>query len=311
MSIVTFTANPAVDVSTQVDRIVAGHKLRCGPERRDAGGGGINVARVLKRFDEPCVAIFPAGGPIGALLKDLVSAEGVAHDIVPIAGNTREDVTVIERSSGQEFRFVMPGPTLSSLESETCLAVLESHFVVGGIVVASGSLPPGLAADFYAKLARNVVRREARFVLDSSGPALAAALGPELYLVKPSKRELCDLSGVALENQQSCLAECRRLIARQAAQLVALSLGDEGALLVGKDFAFSARAPRVETISSVGAGDSFLAVLVMALSRDKAPAEALKLAVAAGSAALLSPGTGLCRVSDVMRLAETIEVVVL
>lgn len=307
MSIVTFTANPAVDVSTEVDRVIAGHKLRCATERRDAGGGGINVARVLTRFGEPCVAIFPAGGPIGALLQALVAAERVPYAVVPVSGDTREDVTVVERSTGKEFRFVMPGPRLSPQEAEACCRALESHLQDGGFLIASGSLPPGLPDDFYAVLARTAVKHKARFVLDTSGAALSAALGPDVYLIKPSHRELCDLARAELDTR-ACLAQCRRLVADRAAEMVALSLGEEGALLVGKDFAFEARAPRVTAVSSVGAGDSFLAALVLSLSRNASAEESLRLAVAAGSAALLAPGTGLCQVADVTAFARQVEV---
>jgi len=308
MTILTFTANPAVDVFTEVDHVLPGHKLRCAEERRDAGGGGINVARVLKRFGESCVAVFPAGGPIGALLQSLVSAEGVPHEIVPIAGNTREDVTVVERASGNEYRFVMPGPVLSPGDAELCVATLEARVAGGDIVVASGSLPPGLPADFYATLARRVAGRRGQFVLDTSGAALAAALGSGIHLLKPSRRELCDLSGVDLPDVPSCLAQCRQLVARGAAELIALTLGEDGALLVSRDFAFAARAPKVLPVSSVGAGDSFLAVLVLSLAQGKNHRDALAAAVAAGSAALLSVGTGLCQVADVARFTPQVEV---
>jgi 6-phosphofructokinase 2 len=308
MTILTITANPAVDISTEVDRIVPGHKLRCAEERRDAGGGGINVARVLKRFAEPCIAVFPAGGPIGALLQGLIAAEGVPHEIVPIAGNTREDVTIVERSTQNEYRFVMPGPALSSAEAELCMRVLESHLDGGDVVIASGSLPPGLPTGFYASLARRSATRNAKFVLDTSGAALSAALGSGIYLVKPSRRELCDLAGHDLPNETACLALCRRLVAEGAAELVALSMGGEGALLVGRDFAIAAKAPRVLPVSSVGAGDSFLAALVLSLARGKTASDSLRAAVAAGSAALLSPGTGLCQVADVERFTPQVEV---
>jgi len=307
-TIVTLTMNPAVDLCTSVARLAPFHKLRCGEVRHDAGGGGINVARAARRLGGDPVAIFPVGGPMGQLLERLVGAEGVRHVSIPISGDTREDITVDEIGTGAQYRFVLPGPILSAAESQACLEKISEAISVSTWLVASGSLPPGVPASFYAELGRLAAPKGAKCVLDSSGPGLKAAIGNGVYLIKPSLREFEELVGSALPSDAACLAAARRIIANGGATLVALTLGENGALLVGDNFAMSASAPKLTPVSTVGAGDSFLGALVVSLARGESTPDALRIAVAAGAAALLSRGTDLCHAADVERLAREVEV---
>lgn len=307
-NIITVTINPAIDVSTSVERLEPSTKLRCGPARRDAGGGGINVARVIRRLGGEVQAIFPAGGLPGEMLVRLLEAEAVPTLASPIAGETREDFTVLERSTGREYRFVLEGPELSWTEWSACL---DSAIEPGdglAIIVASGSLPPGVPADFHARLASNARTAGDRMVLDASGPALAAALKAGVYLIKPNLRELKDLTGMPLDDDGERLAAARQIIARGGAELVALTLGEAGALLVAADLAWRAPALPIRPVSTVGAGDSFLAGMVHALAAGKPLEDAFRLGMAAGSAALLSPGTGLCEAAEVERLLPMVAV---
>lgn len=305
--IVTLTVNPAVDLATEVDRVEASHKLRCGPVRRDAGGGGINVARAIRRLGGDPFAIFPAGGPAGRLLDELVIADDVRHLCVPIVGETRQNIAVTEKVTGAQFRFVLPGPVLSAGEAKACLGALAVA-VNGGYVIASGSLPPGVEGAFYRRVAAIAATCGAKFVLDTSGEALKEGLGPDVYLIKPSRRELSELEGRVLDTEEACLKAARRIVASRRASLVAVSLAERGALLVGEQMSLHASAPRVLSISSIGAGDSFLGALVLGIARGRTFAESLRAAVAAGTASLLSAGTGLCRHEDVENLMPKVEI---
>jgi 6-phosphofructokinase 2 len=299
--IVTVTLNPALDVSTAAPRISPVHKLRCAHERRDPGGGGINVARVISRLGGDVTAVFPAGGPIGDYLQLLLREEGVRSRAVPIAGVTRESFTVLEQETNNEYRFVLPGPALTPAEFEACLAALDQ---TSAWLIASGSLPPGAPADAYAQLAKTAQQRGARFVLDASGEALRLALAQGVHLVKPNLRELQDMLGAPLQDEASMLAAARALVHKGQAEIVALSRGANGALLVTADEAWTAEAVDVPIVSSVGAGDSFLGALVWSLARGDGLETAFRHALAGGAAALLRPGTELCTRADVMRLAE-------
>lgn len=306
--IVTVTLNPAIDVTTSVARIAPAHKLRCARERRDAGGGGVNVARVIRRLGGDVAAAYPAGGPIGALLERLVGAEGVPSCVAPIVGDTRESFTVFEEDTKREYRFVLPGPELSEPEWRSCLAEFDAAQAGARFMVASGSLCPGVPDDFHARLAASAKRRGVRFVLDASGQALRAALDEGVSLVKPNLRELEDLTGAPLPDQQSRVEACRRLVLERRAEAVALTLGAEGALLVARERAWTAAAPPLEVVSSVGAGDSFLGAMLYALAAERSLEDALRYGVAAGAAALLTPGTELCRRDDVERLVPEIRI---
>jgi 6-phosphofructokinase 2 len=307
MSILTLTLNPSVDTSAVVPSVVPQHKLRCHDLRRDAGGGGINVARVLRRYGAEVMALFTAGGPMGQLLEREVAAEAVPYVTVAIAGDTREDFTANDASDGAQYRFVLPGPELSAAEFESFVAATRRESARASIVVASGSLPPGVPDGAYRRL-RAAVPDKAFFALDTSGAALEAALGGGIDLIKPSRRELAELTQSPLEDRQTCIAAARKLIAEGRTKSVALTLGEEGALYIGPDFALDARAPGVKVVSTVGAGDSFMAALVCSIAQKLPPAEVLRRAVAAGSAALLAHGTDLAHPKDAERLGRDIAV---
>jgi 6-phosphofructokinase 2 len=193
--IVTLTMNPAIDVSASVDYVVPDDKLRCGSPTYEPGGGGINVARAIRKLGGGALALFPAGGPAGALLGELLTAEGVPHRRLPVGGWTRENLNVAERMTGRQFRFVMPGPTLAEPEWKTILLDLRMLDPAPRFLVANGSLPPGVPADFYARLARSLRDRGVALVLDASGEPLRHAIAEGIYLLKPSLREFEELTG--------------------------------------------------------------------------------------------------------------------
>ncbi|MDB5939470.1 MAG: 6-phosphofructokinase [Polaromonas sp.] len=309
--ILTVTMNPALDVSTSTDRVSDTHKLRCTAAILHPGGGGINVARVLHRLGGDCLALYPAGGANGQRLQQLIDQEQVRSHCVPIAGETRESFSVHEHASGRDFRFVLPGPELAAGEWQACLRLAADLQAPPAYLVASGSLPPGVPSDFHARLARLAKERGSRLVLDSSGPPLAAALAEGVYLVKPSLRELRELTGHALDSEQDWHAAALQIIRAGQAQVVALSLGEGGALLVTADRALRARSLPVRVASSIGAGDSFVGGLLWALNRGEDLEQAFRYGMAAGAAALLAPGTALCQAADVERLHREVAVATL
>jgi 6-phosphofructokinase 2 len=304
----TLTPGPAVDVSTSVDRLEPEDKLRCAPARRDPGGGGINVARVAHRLGAEVTAVFPAGGPTGAVLEALLGEEGLPVRVVPIEEDTRENFFVMEVSTGRQFKFILPGPALNAAAHAACLEALELGMIRPEWLVCSGGVPGGGPPDLYARAARAAKAVGTRVALDCYGPALALALDEGVDLFKPSLGELGAYLGRPLPDESAWLSACGQLVAAGKAGTVALSLGDKGALLVTGQGAWRAGAPRVAVASSVGAGDSFLGALLVALSTGLEPADALRRAVAAGAAALLGEGTSLCRPDDLERLERQIEV---
>lgn len=309
--VLCLTMNPSVDLATETERVVPTEKLRCSETQHDAGGGGVNVARVLQRLGGRCTALCPAGGSSGQWLQERMAQEGLTTVFVPTAAETRVSFAVHEHCTGAEYRFVMPGPRLSEGEWQACLDALVTADSFPDLLVASGSLPPGVPDDFYARLARLCKQRGSRMVLDTSGPALAAAVAEGVFLVKPNLRELAALSGQPLASPAQWEAAARALVSDGRAEVVALTLGHLGALLVTRDGQWTAPPLPIEVASAVGAGDSFVAGMVWGLQEGLDLPTAFSWGVACGSAALVSTGTGLCSLADVRRLQPQVELQVL
>lgn len=300
--IVTLTINPTVDLSASVDQVLAEHKLRCWDPLYEPGGGGINVARVIQRLGGESLTFYTQGGYFGQLLQDLLAAEELATHPVSITGSTRENIIVSEENSGRQFRFGMPGPRLEEQEWQNCLDNLANLHPAPDFIVASGSLPPGVPNDFYARVARLSQELNAHLVLDASGPPLKRAATEGVFLFKPNMRELGILAGRDIKNEADLIEVAQDLIGSARCRVVVVSLGAGGAILVSPERVERVRAPTVPIKSKVGAGDSMVAGLVLSLARHWTLKEAVRFGVAAGAAAVMTPGTQLCHREDVERL---------
>lgn len=299
--IVTLTMNPALDIATSVERIAPERKLRCDAPRYDPGGGGINVARVTHALGVDALAVFPAGGAAGELIGHLLRQEGVGYSAIPIRGFTRESLNVAERKSGQQYRFILPGPEIGSLDQQHCLDALEAAAANADYIVASGSLPPGVPEDFYARVGEIAKRLGRRLVLDTSGPALRHA-GTGVHLLKPSLAEVEGLLDHPIQGEREEEQAARELVEQGRCEVAVVSLGMRGALLASKQGVERLPAVQVASKTAVGAGDSMLAGILVGLIRGLGLREATRYGIAAGAAALLAAGTQLCRPEDVERL---------
>lgn len=299
-SIVTLTLNPSVDIAWEVDDMIPVIKMRSSPAVSYPGGGGINVSRVIKILGGTSIAICTAGWLTGELFKLLLEERGLITRIVPIQSHTRMAAIVFERATAHQFRVTPPGPTLGEADWQACLDAtreMEADFIV-----ATGSLPRGVPNDFYARVIRQARARGGKVILDTSGMALFEALKEGCYAVKPNLRELEALYGVKALRQADQEALCRRLIAEGKVEIVALTLGSDGALLVSKDRSWYLASPKVNVQSTVGAGDSFVGGLTFGLAAGRPLPDAFALAVAAGTATCMGSGTELCHRDDVDRL---------
>nr|WP_246736251.1 1-phosphofructokinase family hexose kinase [Enterovirga sp. DB1703] len=294
------TLNPAIDGAAEAEQVRPIRKIRTSNERYFPGGGGINVARVVRELGGSALALYLSGGVPGPLLDALLDATGIPAKRIPIADHTRISHVVFERSTGLEYRFVPEGPEIAPAEWQAALdAVRELDFAY---IVASGSLPPGVPADFYVRVAAIAAEKRAKLVLDSSGEALRRTLGRGVLLVKPSLGELESIVGKPLRDPASQEREAVALARSGAAEIVAVTLGSEGALLATRDGTLRLAPPPVEAKSAVGAGDSFVGAMTLALAQGRAVEDAFALGLCAGSAAVLSVGTELCKREDVERL---------
>lgn len=301
----TVTLNPSVDVSTDVTVVEPERKLHCGTTCREAGGGGVNVARVARVLGADATAVVLVGGCAGVQLLDLLAEQGVPTEAIPISADTRESLTVLEGATGRQYRFVMPGPTVTDEELAAAETRIEALARRSSLVVLSGSLPSNVAPPRFGSLVRRIRSTGAALIVDTSGDALAAAAESGTLLMKPSVRELSTFAGRVLSGEPEIVAAALDLLDRGPNDAVVVSLGAAGALLVRPDApAVRVHGPRVHALSTVGAGDSLVGAMAVALERGDDTEDAVGLGVAAGTAATLAHGTGLCRRDDVERLVH-------
>lgn len=300
--VATLTLNPSLDLSSTVEEVVPEHKLRCDTPHHDPGGGGINVARVIHRLGGAAMVLYIAGGATGQMLHRLLRREKIEDRRIETEKPTRESLTLTESGSGRQYRFVFPGPEVRTREWQQALELLGLFTPLPAYIVASGSLPPGVPVDFYARAAQVARRVGARFILDTLGEPLRAALEEKIFLAKPNRRELAEATGRDLSEPATQEEVCRELVAQKKCEAIALTLGSHGALLTAKNLQMRVDPISVKVVSAVGAGDSFLGGLTYALAAGRPLEEAFRYGMAAGTAAVLTPGTELCRKEDVERI---------
>jgi 6-phosphofructokinase 2 len=302
MDIITFTINPALDKSSRVDHIKPDSKLRCDPPVFEPGGGGINVSRAIKKLGGETIAYYLAGGPTGDVMKILLDNEKVKQHVVFSGEWTRENFSVTDKGHDHQYRFGMPGPTIPEEEWQNCLKIIEDIEFVPEYLVASGSLPPGVPTDFYARMARVAKQKGIKVVVDTSGEGLIKAAEEGVFMLKPNLREMGQLTGntsISAEDQEELAQE---IISSGKAQILLLSMGARGAMLATDNSIEYTVPPTVHVESTVGAGDSMVAGFVYAHSKGWNLMDVLMYSVAAGTAATITSGSELCRKNDVDRL---------
>lgn len=305
--IITVTLNPAIDKSTTVPVLVPEKKLKCTHPVFEPGGGGINVARAIKKLGGTATAIYLAGGYTGKFFTQLLEREQIDSAVIEIAKHTRENLIVLDSASNLQYRFGMPGPVVEEDEWKKLLSLLEQMNDIS-YLVASGSIPSGVPADIFARIAFIAKKKKARCIIDTSGEALKLAAAEAVYLLKPNLGELASL--VDADEIEISLVDdvAGKLVADGKCEVVVVSMGAAGAMLVTKDNVYRITAPVVKRISTVGAGDSMVAGMVMGLTKHMGIADAARYGVACGTAATINPGTELCRLADVERLFPQIQV---
>ena len=305
--IVTITMNPAIDKSAMVDRIIPEAKLHCTSIKNEAGGGGINVSKALNRLGLGSFALFPAGGHNGNLFKDLVRKEGIPFEALAVEPETRENFVILETSTNDQYRFNMEAAEQHEVLSEQCLETLDKMTPKPSFLIASGSLPGGIAVNFYARLAKWADTINAKFILDTSGIPLQLAVNERIYLLKPNISELGQLTGMETNSTENVLAAAQYLLSDKAVQMVVVSMGAQGALLVTPETHEFVAAPLVKKLSTVGAGDCMVAGMVYMLAQQSTPGNMLRFGIACGSAATMNTGTELFHAADVQKLYEQLK----
>jgi tagatose 6-phosphate kinase len=309
--IVTVTMNAALDRTLTVPNFGRGHRHRASDVLTLAGGKGINVARALKRLDVPVVATGLAGGRTGTRVVEELTAEAILNDFVRIGEESRTSTAVVDPTGGSYTEINEWGPKVSPTELDILLDKLHYLSRAADFVVFAGSLPRGIAEDFYGEAIRDLHRRGVQVVLDAEGDPLRYGVEAEPDLVSPNQREAEQLVGQEFEEEDDFLMALEA-IAELGAKNVHITTDDGCFALLREDrtvHRYRAIGPRVaEPVSVVGAGDVLLAQFITARLEQRSPMEALRLAVAAGAASVLEVGAGRFDPREALRLAGTVEV---
>jgi 6-phosphofructokinase 2 len=297
LTILTVTLNPAIDLATATAKLAPNTKLRCADPSYGAGGGGINVSRAIANLGGRSTPFAAIGGATGQMFRAMLDADGHSAIWFDVPGMTRQNVTVLEQTNNDQFRFVFPGPIWDAALSDRALTVLGEASRAARYVVGSGSLPPGVPDDFYDRLGERAEAAGARFVLDTSGGALREArqgTGHLPYLWIMDNAEASEIAGRTLSTMSDLERFAFELRERQLAKVIIVSYADGGAVAVSEGEVFKGRPPKVKVVSKVGAGDSFVAGLVFRLAEGWSVADACAYAMAAAASAVTRPAGELC-----------------
>jgi 6-phosphofructokinase 2 len=300
--IVTVTLNPAVDKSTTTDKLIPEKKLRCSEMVVEAGGGGINVSKAIKKLGGDSHAIFPSGGINGKILEQSLTAQQISFTALPVETQTRENIVVTETSTNAQYRFVLPGTELNQTFVDSLHDCISKLRPLPEIIVASGSLPPGISEDFYAELGRFAKQLNVKYIVDTSGHPLHLAAQEGVFLLKPNLAELSKLVGKETLELHEVDDAAMEVVRRGQCKVIVVSLGPSGALLVTKNGYEHVPAPSVKKMSTVGAGDSMVAGMCWMLSQGKSWREVVRFGVACGTASTMNPGSQLFEVEKVKYL---------
>jgi len=303
--IITVTFNPTIDKSISVAGLVPDKKLPCTITDYEAGGGGINVARAIAKLGGNVIAVYLSGGDTGNKIRKLLRMDSVKNIAVKIKESNRENLIVEDISAKQQYLFDMPGPSVTRREWQKCLARIETIDDVE-YIVASGSLPPGVPPQIFKELSALAGKKNAKLIVDTSGEGLKQALEAGVYLIKPNIRELASLASKERLDAGSVAVTARQLIDQGNCGAIVVSMGAAGALLVTKEQTVQISAPSLPVESTVGAGDSMLAGIVLNLSAGKSLLNSVQYGVACGTAATIKPGTKLCSKEDADRIYQII-----
>jgi len=309
--ILTITLNPALDLSTQTPVIKPGPKLRCDFPVAETGGGGINVSRAIGHLGGTSHCFVALAGATGARLLELLHEQGITPIAQDLPGETRQSFAVTEQSTGQQYRFVMPGPAWDPADIDRALFRIQQELTTGTIAVLSGSNPPGVPDDMATRIAHLCADQGARLIVDISGPPLAALAGGGggVDVLRMDAHEAEQLAGRPLPTRIDTAGFAQALCATAAAHIVIVARGADGSTMATQDGAWHAACPVTSVVSAIGAGDSFVAGFALALSQGAAAEEALKYGVAAAAACCLTEGTQLCTLQGTQEAlsATTIE----
>lgn len=303
--IATVTINPAVDYSLQAEEIKLDKVNRVEFLAKSAAGKGINVAKAIKKLGQEPQALGCIGGAAGEYIVDQLEKKEIATDFNWVANETRINFKVLD-NLGQETKINQSGLPLTQTELDEIFSKVIGWSDKSEVVVLGGSLPENTPADFYQTLIAELKSRDNKVFLDTSEEALRLAVTAKPTLIKPNWRELEEIQGAKLSFAE--LISVSQGLVESGIEIVVVSLGAEGALLINDEEAWHAKPPQVDVVSTVGAGDSMVGALAVAYKQNFSAQEMLRFAVAMSVATILRPGSEVGRLTEVEKWMNKVEV---
>jgi 1-phosphofructokinase family hexose kinase len=304
----TVTLNPSVDRLIYVRQLVPHDTNRILRIEEDAGGKGVNVARVLRRLGMPVVATGFLGGRAGRYVShELSNVDGVECRFVWVNGNTRTNLAIQEEDGSPPTALNERGPQISAEELGSLLRVVEELSQKAQFVALGGSLPPGVPTDIYAMLAEIAARHGAKVVLDADGEPLVQGLKASPFLIKPNENETERLLGRTIDTIEDA-AKAAQDLHTGGVPVVIVSIGEKGAALACAEGCWVAIPPKVQAVSTIGSGDSMIAGVLSVWMQGGAMDEALRWGTAAGAATAMTDGSDICTAGQVRELLPQVEV---
>lgn len=305
--ITTLTMNPALDKTVFLSCFSINAVNRIKKVRLDAGGKGINVSKIVKMLGEETKVIGCLGGQVGKQLEQMVGQLGISHEFVWHKGETRINTKIVDMERGTCTDLNESGSELTAEELEDIKEVIYKWANQSEVFVVGGGVQPNVPLTFYKEIIENIDQTKCKVLLDASGPLLREGIKAKPWLIKPNIHELEELVSKELTSVELVIKESRKII-DSGVGCVAVSMGQDGILFVTKDRAIQGKPPKVETKSTVGAGDSTVGAMAVGFYRHQSIEEIVKIAVAAGTAAVTMEGTNVPAKELIEELAQKVKI---
>lgn len=303
--IITVTLNPAVDKTVEVDNCTIDSVNRVSSLKLDAGGKGINVSKVVKSLKGESIALGILAGGTGEFIKNYLDTEEIKNDFIFVTGETRTNIKIVDKVKGTNTDINEPG---NSISEEDLKKIEEKVFKCAkkdDILVLSGSIPQGIEKNIYELWIKEAKAIGVKTILDADGELLKQGILAGPYLIKPNIHELEKLFDVKIDGVHQVISLCKSIF-DYGVNLIAVSLGSEGALFMNREKSIYAHGIKVQVKSTVGAGDSMVAALALALDKGYSFERSVTLSVAAATAGVMTEGTTAGELSDILNIEKQV-----
>jgi len=305
--IITVTLNPAIDKTIEIDDFIIGNVNRIVSTRVDAGGKGINVSKVIKELGDKSLALGFLGGNSGNQIKNYLDDINIKNDFLILKGETRTNIKIIDKVNNTHTDINEKGPSLMGQDITNIKEKIMEYCKPDSLVVLSGSVPIGVSSDIYCEIIKDVKNKGGKVILDADGEMLLQGIKAGPYMVKPNVEELEKAFGKKINNEEEVIETARKVL-EYGVKYVVISQGSEGSIFISADKVAKVKGIKVEVKSTVGAGDSMVAAMAVAIENNYSFEETMKLACATSAANVMTEGTQTGRLVDIEMLKKQVTI---